>query len=279
MTDVTQGADAPNEAALFHEATSNDAETLTKFENPPPVAEPEKPAPPPPAEKPEPSKSEDNAPVPAGRLREEAEARRKVERERDELRARLDAVQRPPPQQQAPPQKPDLFENPSAFVQAELTPFLERMEQQHQAQREAMSLDFARQRFGPEKVDAAYRAMEAGINQGNPEVYAAYQRIMKSHDPYGAIVRWHGEAETLRTIGGDLDGYKKRVLEEALADPEYRKRAIEAAKGQAATHVTRPVTVASSPSLGNIGATGGDTTIVEPSDAELFRAATTAKRR
>jgi hypothetical protein len=33
MTDTTQGADAPNENALFNEAVSTD--TLAKFENPP----------------------------------------------------------------------------------------------------------------------------------------------------------------------------------------------------------------------------------------------------
>lgn len=105
---------------------------------------------------------------------------------------------------------------------------------------------------------------------------------MGSHDPYGVIVRWHNDGETLRSIGGDLDGYKKRILEEALSDPDYRKRVIDAAKGQAQANgnsVARPVTVASSPSLGNIGAGGGEAQIAEPSDADLFRQATSARRR
>jgi hypothetical protein len=284
MTDTTQGADAPNDSALFNEATND---TLEKFENPP-VAPAEKPPAPPPAGdkevKPE-AKPEDNAPVPAGRLREEAEARRKAERERDELRQRLEAVQRPAPQApQPPPKGVDLFENPQGFVQQEVKPFLEQIRTEFQSQREAMSLDFALQRHGNDKVSAARQALERGMASGDPAAWSTYNRAMASHDPYGVIIRAHQEGEALRTIGGDLDGYRKRILEEAMNDPEYRAKVIAAAKGQAAAagnNVARPVkpSVASSPSLGNIGAGGGDQEIIEPSDNDLFRAATTAKRR
>ncbi|UEM17038.1 hypothetical protein J4G43_024110 [Bradyrhizobium barranii subsp. barranii] len=290
MTDVTQGADALDENALFNAAV--EAETLDKFENPPPVKEPDKPAAlapdgktePKPELKPE-AKTDDNAPVPPGRLREEAEARRRAERERDDLRAQMQllARQAPPQQQREQPKGIDLFENPSGFVQQELKPYLENIHTQFQMQREAMSLDFALQRHGEEKVGSARQALEQGMQRGDPHAWSTYQRAMGSHDPYGVIVKWHQDGETLRNIGGDLDGYRKRILEEALADPEYRARVIEAAKGQAAAtgqHVARPVKPAvASPSLGNIGAGGGDAQTVEPSDAELFRAATQAKRR
>ncbi|WP_210161910.1 hypothetical protein, partial [Bradyrhizobium japonicum] len=123
MTDVTQGADALDENALFNAAV--EAETLDKFENPPPVKEPDKPAAlapdgktePKPELKPE-AKTDDNAPVPPGRLREEAEARRRAERERDDLRAQMQllARQAPPQQQREQPKGIDLFENPSGFV-------------------------------------------------------------------------------------------------------------------------------------------------------------------
>jgi hypothetical protein len=107
---------------------------------------------------------------------------------------------------------------------------------------------------------------------------------MSSHDPYGVIVRWHREGEVLRTTGGDINAYRQKVLDEAINDPDYRKRVMEAARGQAVAtgnSVARPVTpkVASSPSLGNIGAGGGDTQVIEPSDNELFQAAVNAKRR
>jgi hypothetical protein len=287
MTDTTQGAIAPDsDAALFNEAVQST--TLEKFENPepvPPSPEPPAPPPPPPGDQPprpgEPPK-DDNAPVPPGRLREEAEARRRAERERDELQRRIELLARQaPPQPQQPPQPHDLFTDPKGFVRAEMQPILQQMQTDFQVQREAMSRDFAIERYGHDKVGAAYTALVNGMRAGDPGVKAFYDQVMNSHDPYGMITRWHQQSETLRETGGDLAAYRKRVIEEALADPEIRKRAIEAAKGQAAAAgntVARPV-VASSPSLGNIGAAGGEPQLTEPDDMTLFRAATQAKRR
>jgi hypothetical protein len=296
MTDTTQGADAPDDGALFNEAVTANADTLAKFENPLPVAAPEKTDEPPAGEKKvdaktEPPKPDDSAPVPSGRFREESEARRRAERERDDLRAQLAAFARvAPPQQQAPqqpPQKIDIFDNPQGYVRGEIReemlPVLEQIRADFQNQREAMSLNWALDKHGEETVSASRQALEAGMSRGDPNAWNTYNRAMQSHDPYGVIVRWHREGETLRTIGGDLEAYRKRVLEEALADPEYRKRAIEAAKGQA-TNVHRPAgsvtpPVTASPSLGNVGAAGGDEQLIEPDDMTLFRAATQAKRR
>lgn len=284
MTDVTQGADAPDDNALFQEATST---TLEKFENPelPKPAEPEKPA----GEvkpEPKPDAKPDPEMIPSGRLREESEARRRAERERDELRARLDNVfaRQPPAQPQPKQEAPDLFENPKGFVQAELKPFLDQIQQNFQAQREAMSLDFAVQRHGDEVVSAARQSLEQGMQRGDQNAWATYNRAMQSHDPYGVIVKWHREGETLRTIGGDLEAYRKSVIEDALKDPETQKRFLEAARGQASANgnsVNRPVKsgAASSPSLGDVGASGGDPQLIEPSDMDLFRQATSAKRR
>jgi hypothetical protein len=109
---------------------------------------------------------------------------------------------------------------------------------------------------------------------------------MASHDPYGVITRAHLDRETLTQIGGDLETYKKRVLEEALKDPEFHKQVIAAAKGQAAAagqQINRPVItqpkVPTLPSLSDIGAAGADEQQMEPSDEALFRAAVSAKRR
>lgn len=295
MTDTTQGADAPDDGALFNEAVAAETpETLKAFENPPPVAIEDKPLAAPPAGDKKPDAKiepplKDDAPVPPGRLREEAEARRRAERERDELRAQLAAVsvarQQQPQVQQQQPQRPDIFENPQGFVRGEIreemVPILEQLRADFQSQREATSLNWALDKHGDETVSAARQSLEQGMSRGDPNAWGTYNRAMQSPDPYGVIVRWHREGETLRTIGGDLDAYRKKILDEALNDPDYRRRAIEAAKGQA-THVQRAAVVppvTSSPSLGNIGAAGGDQQIIEPSDAELFRAATTAKRR
>src|SRR5262252_5144958 len=103
MTDTTQGAlDAPDDTALFQEATSTP--TLKQFEDAV-LPVPKEETPPAPADgKTEPKPTDKTEPkdetIPPGRLREESEARRRAERERDDLRARLDAAfqRQPPPQ-------------------------------------------------------------------------------------------------------------------------------------------------------------------------------------
>jgi len=286
MSDITQGQDAPSsDNDLFRDAV--DTTTLEKFENPePPTPEPK------PVDKPVPDKPADKladqdreANIPAFRLREEADARRRVEQERDEYRARLERLERSQaPRQQQEPVKLDIFENPTGFVQQEVNPLLEGIRNDFQRRLEGLSLENAVGRYGQEKVVAARTALEQGLRLGNPDAQAAYRRAMEGHDPYGTISRWHQERETIGVIGGDLDAYKKKLLDEALNDPEYQKRVIEATRGKALASgqsVNRPAPskVPTTPSLANFGAGGGDEQIIEPSDAQLFQQAVSAKRR
>jgi hypothetical protein len=282
LSDVTQGADAPSDDhALFREAL--DAPTLEKFENP---TLPKEPVAPGPADKPadKPADAQPEPHVPAGRLREESEARRRAERERDDLYARLNQFQ---PQQQQQPKSADLFDDPGGFVRNEVAPYLQQLAAQAQRDREAFSADWAVRNFGGDKVTAGRQALEQGMQSGDQNAWAVYQRAMQSHDPYGVITRWHLERETLNQIGGDLDGYRKRTIEEAFKDPEVLKRAIDAARAHAAAagnQVNRPAQITQSkvpilPSLSDIGAAGADEQQHEPSDEALFRAAVSAKRR
>jgi hypothetical protein len=118
------------------------------------------------------------------------------------------------------------------------------------------------------------------MHRGDPNARAAWEQAMQSAHPYDVITRWHLNNETMKEVGGDIAAYRKRILEEAKADPDYQRQVIEASKGNA-QHVARPVTstVPKIPSLGNVGAGGGDADVQEPSDEQLFRAATSAKRR
>lgn len=288
MTDITQGADAPDDAALFREAT-DDSSTLEAFENPKldtplPTDKPVDKPTDKPTDKPA-DKVQDDPPIPAGRLREESDARRRAERERDELAGRLAQLTRQPPQQQEPKKAPDQFEDGHGFVMSIVKPLLEAQEQQRQVERESYSMDRAAERFGSEMVSHSRQALEHFMSKGDPMAWATYNRAMQSHDPYGVIAGWYHERATLHEIGGDLSAFRKREREEALKDPEYLKQALELAKAQATSSGSfvnkAPVqsTIPKMPSLGNIGAGGGDAQVIEPSDIELFRAATTAKRR
>jgi hypothetical protein len=283
MTDTTQGEGASPVAdeLLFQEATDG---TLEEFENPketpaekPVEKPPEKPpeTPPAPPEKP----AEENSLL--QRLREEGERARRAERERDENAARLAQFVRPPQQQE----KPDLFADPEKYVMSVIKPLLDQQDQQRQLEREQYSMDTAVQRFGGEMVAHSRGALEHFMQRGDPQAWDTYHRAMKSHDPYGVIAGWFHERTVLHQVGGDLNAFRKREREEALKDPEFLKSALEHARKSASANgnfANRPpvnAAIPNMPSLGNIGAGGGDTAPVEPSDQEYFRAATSAKRR
>lgn len=290
MSDITQGQDVTSDTDLFRDAV--ETTTLEKFENPElPPREPDKQADKAADKKPtdKPADApEDREAIPAWVLREQKERARQAEQDNADLRARLAALERQPPQ--APKPAPDLFENPSAFVQHELDPRLQKMHEEIREQvlaetREENSRFFAMQQFGAETVHAARMALEQGIRAGDPHVKLVLDTARASRDPYGVITRWHRDRAALEAMGGDPEAYRKKVLEEALNDPEYRKRALEAertqARGSGNNGVFRPAQprTPTSPSLANFGSGGGDEAQTEPSDDQLFRQAVSAKRR
>jgi len=99
--------------------------------------------------------------------------------------------------------------------------------------REFYSRRDAVREFGPEKVNAAYVAMESGLRARDPDAFATYQRIERSLDPYGDLMRWHQQKETFAQVGYDLAAYNKRILDSAMLNPEYQAAVIAAARGQA----------------------------------------------
>jgi len=293
-TEVVQGQQSEGE--LFREAL--DTPTLKDFENPKIPIEP-------PQQKTEaesPSRqrddqgrfqkaekgSEDAQPegnIPPFRLREESEARRRAEQELSELRAQIAAFKVSQQQQQPPQKKLDIFDDPSAFVRQEMQPVLEQLRAEHRLNLERQSTENAQRFYGHETVDSAYNTMAMGMRNSDPQAWAIYHSAMGSHDPFGVITRWFVDRQTLNTIGGDLEAYKKSILEQAMRDPEYQRQVFSAARGGATTQINRPVQQVSQsatslpPSLSEIGAAGGDELIQDASDEALFRAAVTAKRR
>lgn len=221
--------------------------------------------------------------IPPGRLREETEARRAAERRAIELEARLAAIERQQ-QPQQPRQRADVFENPSAFVQEEVQPILDPVTQQISQMREFYSRREATREHGAEKVKAAYDWIAEGIASRDPEAVAVYQRAMQSMDPFGDITRAHLQRQTFQEIGGDLNAYRQRVLDEALKDQAFQAKVLEAARAQAqaaGTTITRPAgAVASLPSITKVGAAAlSEGQQPDLSDAELFEATTSRKRR
>lgn len=267
MANENEPADAgSDDAALLKEVLNNPP---TESEVDPPRREVEPPAPPPPPE--------EN--IPPARLREEADARRAAERERDDFRRRLDdMLNRQPQPKPEPPKRSDMFEAPSAFVQEEVRPLLDPVQERINSLTEHYSLQNAVTRHGDEKVGAARKALESAMGSRDSEAWSIYNRAMSSIDPYGEIMRWHTSQEVISTVGNDLGAYRQKLLDEALKDPEFQKKVFEAARGTAAStgnNVSRPV-VPKLPSIGKVGAAASTADNAEEnmSDEELFHAAT-----
>jgi hypothetical protein len=238
--------------------------------------------------KPAPSQQADAA-IPSWRLREETERARAAEMRAAELERKIAELSA----KIAPAQRPDLYENPDGFVQETAKPLLEPIEQRLQQieQERRREIEYFSQReamreFGAESVKAAYDAMMEANRANNPDSLAVYHRMMNgSLDPYGDMVRWYKREIALREVGTDLDAYRKRIIEEALAkDPDVRRRAIELARaeamqpGRTVTQAQKPV-VQSLPSLNKVGSVALESQDEIESDDELFEKATRRKRK
>jgi hypothetical protein len=163
--------------------------------------------------------------VPAFRLREEAEARRRLENdlaqeraERAALKQRLEALERPAPKvEQEKPTKPDPLLDPEGYAKA----VREEIREEIIADRRESSLLAAHGKYKDEFVEA-YSAAQKAVDP------ALRARMQNSRDPGETLMEWHRENKTKAEIGNDLAAYKQRLREEALKDPEFRKAAIEA---------------------------------------------------
>lgn len=222
--------------------------------------------------------AEQKGSIPPARLREEAEARRKAEdalasRERlfqDELAAlRRDmALLRQPAQKTEPIKIPDLIEDPEGY---------------RNYLREEARIERRR-----ERIDETFEDAKEAHGQAFDDAFNAIQQapkpvrdqVINAANPGKALMRWHREQKALAEIGTDFDGYQKRIkdqaLEEALKDPTFRQRVLEAVKGEAQQPAgqTRPNTVTRLPPSLNraTGARSNEADDVTPmNDAELFR--------
>lgn len=153
----------------------------------------------------------------AERWKAEAERHRKEADEREQWwKKRFDTLQTQ--QRPAEPPKPraNLFENP------------EQWEAQQQAETQSaisnirfqFSEKVARVKYGDEFDQAAQAASVAF--DANP--HHPLRRIMQeSADPGEDLVNWYRKETVFEKTGGNLDEFKKRTLEEMLADPKTKE--------------------------------------------------------
>lgn len=186
-----------------------------------------------------------------------------VQRDRElaDLRRERDELRRP---KAAPVELPDPFADPAAYRDA----IREQVRDEARRDRVNASFEDARDTDGP-GFDSAYRAL---VDAGDPSLS---QRIANAGNPGKALMRWHKERATVQEIGGDLNAYKARLRDEALKDPEFLKKAIEAARVSAGGNGQRQIP--NIPSVNRASGNGGGNSLEETglgSPEEQFQRAT-----
>lgn len=159
-----------------------------------------------------------DAAIPPGRLREEADARRAAEANVERLTQLVERMargQQQPQREQRPPPKPiDIVEDPQGYAKA----LEDRIFQHFAAQNLNASLEAAHEEHG-ERFEKAYEALLREVDAGD---VALRHRIVNASNPGRSLMRWHMEREAIREIGGDLGGYRKKLL----TDEAFRKDAL-----------------------------------------------------
>lgn len=217
----------------------------------------------------EPKPKPDDQP-PSWRLREEAEARRAAEQRAEAAERRAEEAQRElrrrlQAQPQEQPKSIDILEDPDGYARS----VQENVERRMLSRYLDASFEDAKDQHG-EAFDKAYGELLRMTDSGDT---STRDRIINAGNPGKALMRWYGEREAIREIGGDLKGYRQKVFDEAMKDPDFRKKAMEAWRDEAGNgNGQRPHVVTQLPSLNR--APGGSTLASdkEPeTDAELFR--------
>jgi hypothetical protein len=187
-----------------------------------------------PVEQPEqPKPVEQDAQVPSWRLRELREEREVAARragEAEERAQRLEAQLRQMQARIEPPKTPDMYAEPEAWQQ-HLT------QQTQSAILQAkldLSEDWARDKYGDEKVDTAIKWAEQALSM--PE----RQRLAQNRNPSRELVKMYDERQALTQIGGDLTAYRNKVMDEALNDPTFMQKVADKLRGTVQTTNGRP---------------------------------------
>ncbi len=166
--------------------------------------------------------------IPAWRLRE-------IREERDELKRQLDEARRQPvaqPKQEviapAKAEKPDPLLDPEGYEKYLETKF----ETARLNDRRDMDLELTRQ-ANTEAFDAAHNEAMRLKAAGDPAFLELSQKMQSTINPGKVLMKWHQERSMKAEIGDDLVAYKQRLRDEALKDPDFLAKAIEAARGSA----------------------------------------------
>jgi hypothetical protein len=205
--------------------------------------------------------------VPLGELLNERERRQNLQRQLEEL-------QRWKQEQEQQKTAPDFYTEPLKAAQHENEQFFQRQVapviQQMQNARLFDARQIAYQIHGKDKADAAIKAFDETASP------AERQEIMNSLNPFISAVELQTRKQVLSEVGTDPSKYRDKVLEDALKNPDFLAKAMQAAQAAAAANPTTrvpPSNVTRLPSVARVGSAANiiDAGPADESDAELLQ--------
>lgn len=219
-------------------------------------------------EEPKPVEDKPDHRIPLTELLNEREKRQSEQRRAEALANQLEQMQRQFQQFQRPQQVPDQFANPeeyNAYWENRFQQMQSQFAEQIKATQAENSLARAHERYGDD-FEKGYQVILDRAAQGDRQ---AAQLVVNSPDPGAAIVNWYKRESTLQLVGDDPTAYTQRVLEEALKNPEFLAKALEAARGVAIQQPTQQIKVP--PSLNKAPAAATRQNDMDPmSNAALY---------
>lgn len=235
----------------------------------------------PPVETTERPKEDTEGSIPPWRLREMREERdaarseaEQARRERIELQSRLAKLETP----KAEPV--DFFADPDQALNQRLDPIKSDFEKFKGELRLEMSKELAVIKYGQPAVTEMESAIEKAMQSNHPDVPALAARMRTSNNPAAVAMDWHKNQKLLTETGGDLTAYKAKVRDEALKDPEFMAKVMEAARAQAGSAAGRPaINLPPSLSRASGSAPSAADDEADMSDRALFKHATASGRR
>jgi hypothetical protein len=226
--------------------------------------------------------------VPLATYLTEREEKAQLKRQLDELLA-----QRRQQEQKQTEEAPDPFLDPAGFArwqarheyddrfQRSLNPVLEQFRVSIAHNNRAVAHSVYGEPATKEAIELFDKEMPANVADAAAQVERL--RVLNSPNPFLAAVEWHQRRQVLAEVGNDPKAYRERVLAEALADPDFLGRAIEAARPVAAANPGQPQPARASakqlPSLNRAGSGAGAAPVraAAESDDELLNWATNLK--
>lgn len=186
--------------------------------------------------------------VPSWRLREVSEARQAAERRAEDVQrqfyatqARLQDMERQVAAFNKPKAEPtDFFANPDEALQERMRPLEERYAQLESNMRLQTSKAMAIMVHGKETVAEMEKTVAQAIEQRHPEMQALSMRMRQSDDPVGIAVEWFKDHKVRSEIGGDLPSYRQKILDDAMKDPAFQAKVLEASRGVAQQQASQP---------------------------------------